>query len=150
MFKKYVIPAENIEPEVERQLTIGLVQPPGPFEGHLKAEQLSLLKNEPGIVEMLIGLDKLEQGEDWLIQQSLASNRQRRGMEASMIRLRAFIHAEVEKLSGDLEKERILREEKQRALDDKSKLDLWPLIVKVIIWAAGLGLAVTLGVKLGH
>lgn len=151
MFKKsYPMPAENIEPDIERLLTIPLASAPGPFEGHLKPEQLNLLKDEPGVVDMLIGLDKLEQGQDWLIQQSLNSNRQRRRMEAAIIRLRNFVDLEIEKVREDLEAERRLREEKQRFLDDKSKLDLWPVIVRAILWGAAVGLATYLGVKLGH
>jgi hypothetical protein len=132
MYKKvYNIPSESIEPEVERQLTVARIDPPGPFPGYIKPDQLEKFKNEPGIVDLLIGLGRLEEGQDWLIQQSINSNRQRRRIEAELIRLRK-----------ELADEKRMREEQERAAADKTKLDVWKLIMRVIPWLilAGLGL----------
>jgi hypothetical protein len=137
--KSFTLIAENIEPDVERALTVALIDPPGPFDGQLKPSQLELLKNEPGIVDILVGLDRLEQGQDWLIQQTLNSNRQRRRLEAEIIRLRR-----------QLQEERVIREERERAVLDQSKIELWPLFKKVLIWALTVGAATLLGIKLLH
>ncbi len=131
MKKRYTIPIEDIESDIKRQLTIPLVDPPGPFNGYLDPEKLKMLENKPEILDILTGLAKLEEGVDWLVQQSLFSNRQRRSMEAEILRLRKQITDEKRE-----------REEKQRATDDKSKFDIMDLLKKVIPWllTAGLGL----------
>lgn len=128
--KIYTLVQERIEPEIERDLTIPLIEPPMPFKGYLTEEQVSDFKDSPGVVPMLVGLSKVEQGQDFVIQHLLNLNRYVRMIQAEQFRLRQRISKETE--------------DRQAA----SRIDLWDIIKRVVVWVLISGAAGAVGYTL--
>lgn len=127
--RRYRIMTDDIPEDVRDELTIPMLMAPDSPRGSLTPDQLKAFAHEPGTVEILLGISKVEETAHQAIELELNANRQLRRLESRQIQNRRKVEEQFQELRRYVDIKVIELNKFLESEADKNKLD-WRDILK--------------------